>query len=80
MYTYVSAHVVSAKPNSQFETIDISTTQIVEVFRSNRLVYIKVTHPAVQDPFFVSLEELRVSYSQSLDYIQDLLTSRTWAV
>lgn len=73
MYTYVSAHVVSARPNSQFETKDIATTRINEVFAANRLILLTVTHPAVQDPFVVSLEPLRLTYSQSLDYIQVVL-------
>lgn len=73
MYTYVSAHVVSARPNSQFETKDIATTRINEVFAANRLVLLTVTHPALPDPFVVSIEPLRITYSQSLDYIQVIL-------
>lgn len=75
MYTYVSAHVVSARPNSQFETKDIATTRINEVFANNRLVFLTVTHPLVAEAFVVSLEPLRSTHSQSLEYIQALLTS-----
>lgn len=75
MYTYVSAHVVSARPNSQFETKDIATTRINEVFATNRLVLLTVTHPALPDPIVVSIESLRLTHSQSLDYIQVILDS-----
>jgi len=75
MYTYVSAHLVPASPNSQFETKDIATTRMNEIFAGYRLIYITVTHPAKPEPFVVSLEALRPMYSQSLEYIQALLDS-----
>lgn len=74
MYKYVAALCLSRSIGAQWETVDLQSILVFDIFNKYRQVYLTLSSVYLDDTVYVDLEVLRNEYSSYNDTLTALLT------